>query len=411
MFSNLTRKHLLIMGALVVIPIAVVVIFAAMDEEESGPSKIVIAASMPLDAELGRDMLSGIELALEEAGGKAGDLDVELLVLNSSSDTSPFSNEQEALNAAEVAENDDVVAYIGAAASGQSKEAIPVLNEAGIPQVSPSSTWPGLTKLGFGAGEPGMYYPTGRRTFFRVVPSDDAQGTAGARWAADMGLSKVFLVDDTTVYGSGLAGIFEVAAQDVGLEIVGHEQFTFDGDATTVESFSDLVQTIVAADPDLVFLGGYAEEGGAELIAALFSAAPDIRFMGADGLVQNALIEKNGPELSNGVLATNTVITVAGLETELGRAFNDSYLAAHSDLTIVPPFAATGYEAMRLVLYALETADEPTREGVLDVMSDLGDYNGILGTWHFDSNGDIQPAPISAWQVQDGQWQFLQIIK
>jgi branched-chain amino acid transport system substrate-binding protein len=99
---------------------------------------------------------------------------------------------QEAENARKAINDKSVVAYIGTYNSGAAKISIPLLNQAGLVMVSPANTYPGLTKPGKGeANEPNVYYPSGKRTYARVVPADDLQGAVGAVWAKDLGAKKV----------------------------------------------------------------------------------------------------------------------------------------------------------------------------------------------------------------------------
>jgi len=84
-------------------------------------------------------------------------------------------------------------------------------------QISSSATWPGLTKPGFAQGEPGIFYPTGQRTFFRTTPTDDAQATAAALWARSLGLRTFYVLDDGEAYGAGIANLFSRYAQQIGL--------------------------------------------------------------------------------------------------------------------------------------------------------------------------------------------------
>ncbi|MBW3653627.1 MAG: ABC transporter substrate-binding protein [Actinobacteria bacterium] len=126
-------------------------------------------------------MVQGIELALEQAGGKAGDVNVKYESLDdSTAQAGTWTPEATAQNARRAAQDDNVGAYIGEFNSGASAVSMPILNEAFVPQISPANTAVGLTSDEPGAdrGEPEKYYPTGKRHYVRIVPKDTIQGAA-----------------------------------------------------------------------------------------------------------------------------------------------------------------------------------------------------------------------------------------
>ena len=109
--------------------------------------------------------------------------------------------------------------YLGEFNSGGTKVSIPILNKANIPQISPSNTYVGLTTDDPGSepGEPDKYYPTGKRTYARIVPTDTIQGAALATIMKEDGCASVNIFNDKTTYGAGLAKNVESAAKEVGL--------------------------------------------------------------------------------------------------------------------------------------------------------------------------------------------------
>jgi len=370
------------------------------------PQTVKVVVSLPIGIEVGQDMLNGAQLALDQVDGQAGDVSVELLVFDSSDPQgSPVSPELEREAATQAVADEAVVAYLGAATSDQAKASMPLLNQASIVQISPTATWPGLTKPGYGPGEPGSYYPTGVRHFFRVAPSDEMQGAAGARWASQLGVQTVYIVHEDSAYGNGVAGIFELTAQDVGIEIIASE--SFDTDAASTEELASLAASAVQAQPDMLYYGGGMAPRGSEFVSAARGLDPHLQMMGPDGLVQDQLIDDVGADLVEGIYATN--ITVPADQLASAAAFRVDYKAAFGKEP--PPFAAGTYEAMQALLHAIEHAKKPTREGVLAAMVDLGEFSGILGDWHFDERGDISITVISGMQIQDGDWTFVQVVE
>ncbi len=374
------------------------------DDQDDSPKQVKIAVSAPLALGIGEDVANALQMALDERGGKVGDVEVSLLVLNSSDpEGSPVSTEAEAKIAAQAADDKSVVAYIGPMTTDQAKTSIPILNRAGITTISESATAASLTKAGFGPGEPGIYYPTGKRTFFRVLPPDDVQAEGAAQWISDLGFSSVFVVSDGTGYGNGISGIFEVAAQDVGLGVAGRE--TLDPDALTPADFAPVIAAIEAAQPDIIYYGGGAVPVGVEFLPVLRAAYPDLPLMGPDGLVQEETLAL-GADITEGIYVTNLTVPVDQLPS--ARGFVASYREKYDEDP--DSYVLAAYAAMESALAAIEAADKATRAGVLDALTELESVEGVFGTWSFDVNGDTTFRTLSGWRVEDGAWVFVDII-
>ena len=161
-------------------------------------------------------IVAAIKYAIDEAGGKVDGWTIKYTDQDdSTAEAGAWTQERATALATEAASTNDLVAYIGTFNSGAAKIVIPVLCKAGIAMVSPANTYPGLTKPGKGDGaiEPGVYYPDGcKHNYFRVVPADDLQGDVGAAWAQELGATKVYIVDDTEIYGKGVADVFDASA-------------------------------------------------------------------------------------------------------------------------------------------------------------------------------------------------------
>jgi branched-chain amino acid transport system substrate-binding protein len=395
---------------LLVLPMVFILVLTACGGGEAAkPSSVKIAVSAPEAIEFGGIMKATIEMALADAGGQANGIDIEMLYINSSDpEGNPVSPEKEAEAAALAVADEDVLIYIGPISSDQAKLSIPILNEAGIAQISPTSTWPGLTKPGFGPGEPGIYYPTGQRNFFRMVPSDDIQGVAAANWADGLGYAKVSIVDDGSVFGAGVAGIFEIQAQDIGLEIVTHESYDPYNSEVSQNEYNALAKAALANEPDLVYYGGAMIPGGTQFVSALHTLNPDAIVMGPDGLVQDQLVSDLG-DLANNTLGTTVAVPPTILDNPAAAEFVTKF---ESQFDMPPgPYLANIYESMKLALYALENTETYTREGVLETLSNMDEFNGVLGTWHFSPEGDISITTIGGMEVRDGAWQFVETLK
>ena len=175
----------------------------------SSGSAIDIYSSLPLQgastAQTG-PLVNGIKLALAEAGGKAGKFSVNYQSLDDSTAAAgKWDPGQTAADARKVASDPKAVYYIGEFNSGASEVSIPILNQAGIPMVSPANTYVGLTtKLpGSAAGEPTKYYPSGKRNYLRIVPIDSIQAAADLIAMKNAGCTKIAVANDKEAYGAG----------------------------------------------------------------------------------------------------------------------------------------------------------------------------------------------------------------
>src|SRR4051794_22495935 len=187
------------------IPLGVLIASAAAMPATA--SAATIYSSLPLSgaaAGQARAVNDGARQALQEAGGMAGGQAISFVTLNDASKRAgSWVPELVARNARRVAQDEAALAVIGPFNSGAAAVMIPITNEAGVPVVSPSNTAIGLTRGGVGThpGEPDKYYPTGMRTYFRIMPNDAVQADALATAMRDAGCKRVGAVDDREVYG------------------------------------------------------------------------------------------------------------------------------------------------------------------------------------------------------------------
>src|SRR5260370_10183511 len=150
----------------------------------SGGNQVDIDSGLPMQGASSAQtipLVNGIKLALAQANNKVGQFTVNYQVLDDSTAAAgKWDPGQTEANARKVASDPKAVFYIGEVNSGASEGSIPILNEAGIPQVSPANTYVGPTTNlpGRAPGEPPKYYPTGKPTYLPIVPIDSIQAAA-----------------------------------------------------------------------------------------------------------------------------------------------------------------------------------------------------------------------------------------
>jgi branched-chain amino acid transport system substrate-binding protein len=367
-------------------------------------TNVEVYTSLPMQLTTGRAISNGIRLAFEEHQYQAGDANVQLVMNDDGDATGAWSTDLEKANAEKAVADPRAIAYIGTFNSGAAKVSVPILNEGGMLEISPGNTWPGLTKPGFLPGEPGVFYPTGVRNYFRVCTTDDNQGPAGALWAKELGFKSVYVIDDSDVYGTGIADLFTDEADTLGLTIDGRAHLlktSPDFEASTTA----LVADILKKKPDLVYYGGITPNGGPELLSMLRAAGAKEAFMGPDGILEQDFIDRAGAANADGVYATTIGVPPAEMDNDAAKAFNDAYTKRFGEAPDV--FSAFGYEAANVTLQAISKAPQKTRALVLQEMRTMQSWSGVLGTWSFDENGDTNAILLSGNRVIDGHFTFV----
>ena len=371
-------------------------IFLGCAEQEQETIKIVTSAPMRV-INHGQDIVKGVELALEEADYTVSDFKIELVVEDDGDENGQWQESLEKEIAERAVADQDVMVYIATLNSGAAKVSIPITNKGGLVQISPANTWPGLTKLGFLPGEPGIFYPTGIRTYFRVCTTDNQQGPASAVWVKELGFKNIFIYDDGEAYGKGIADLFKEKAVEIGLNVVG--QKTVD---RTAEDLIQELNQIKDSNIDLVYFGGMSSHGAIPLVKGIKELGMEAKFMGPDGVMDQAFIDGGGGA------AEGAFLTMVGVPpSELGGKGEEFYNNYLNRFGLEPrTFSGMGYEAAKVALLAIERAGVKDRTMILGEVSKIKNYEGIFGTWSFDRNGDTTLILISGNKVVDGSFVF-----
>lgn len=349
---------------------------------------------------------NGIRMAVDEVGGKAGNFKI---VYEDWDDASPERGQWdpavEAANADRAIADADVMAYIGTYNSGAAKIAMPKLNQAGIVMVSPANTWPGLTKPGIGEpNEPMVYRPTGKVTYFRVVPADDIQGVVAAEWTKELGGKKVFILHDKELYGKGIAMIYQKTAKAGGLDVAG-----FEGIDPKASNYKSLVTKIRQTGADTVFFGGTTQTNGGQIAKDLRTGGlKDVRFIVPDACYEKAFIDGAGVENVN----DKTYVTFGGVPPEKLTGKGADFYARYKQKYNAEPegYAVYGYECAKVIIDAIARAGKKDRGAILAAVAATKDFDGALGKWSFDANGDTTIRTMSGNTIQNGKFTFVKLL-
>jgi YVTN family beta-propeller protein len=315
---------------------------------------------------------------------------------HSTAQTGLFDERKCAANTKAYAANPDVIGVVGPYNSGCAYAEIPIASRAGLPIVSPTNSDVGLTRLAFGAprGALRALYPTGRRTYVRLMSPDDAQAAADALLVRRLGARRIFVLGDGG-YGAPFAAYFTRAASRLGLRVVGNARWN-----PQKPGFRKVAARARQSGTQAVFLCGLIDTSAGEVLAALRRALPpSVPVIGCDGLLPVSLLFERA-----GAAARGTYVSIDGLVNErlepAGRTFlrdfGSTQPGARVDIAAV--YAA---QAAELLLDAVARSDG-TRASVSSELFKARVHDGFLGSFAIGADGDPIPAPVTIVRLEHG---------
>ena len=366
---------------------------AASAAAPAAPSEIVVkighvGPTSGAIAHLGKDNEMGARMAIDDLNAKGvtiggSKVKFELLAEDDAADPKQGTAVAQKLVDAHV---QGVVGHLN---SGTTIPASQIYNQAGIPQISPSSTNPKYTRQGF-------------NTAFRVVADDvHLGGTLGRYAVTDLKGKTIAVIDDRTAYGQGLADEFDKAAKAAGGNML-ERQFTTD----KATDFTAILTAIKGKKPDIVFFGGMDAVGG-PMLRQMKQLGIKAHFMGGDGICTGEL-----PKLAAGAMADGQVVCAeaGGVEGEYKvgmEQFREKFKAKFgTDVQLYAPYV---YDAVNVLVGAMERAGsaEPAK-----YLPEVGktDYKGVTGTIAFDEKGDIKNGALTLSTYKDGKREQIAVV-
>jgi len=351
---------------------------------QSGDELIVrIGVGAPLTgpaSNFGKGVENGARIAIDEANaagimieGKKAKF--ELLVEDDQADP------RTATLVAQKLVDANVSGVIGHVTSGCTIPASKIYSDAGIPEISPSSTAVPYTAQGY-------------KTTFRLIANDAQQGNVLGDYAAKLG-KKVAVVDDRTAYGEGVADYFVNAAKAAGVTVV-ERQYTTD----KAVDFMAILTSIKSRSPDVLFYGGMDSQGG-PMAKQIRNLGLKVTLMGADGLDTAEFLKLAGAD-ADGTIASSPGLPVDKMPG--GTEFNEKYIAKYGTTQLYAPYA---YDSVKVMIAAMENAGSSEPAKYLPVLASIH-YSGVTGPISFDAKGDLNNAAVTVLVVKDGKWEVLQ---
>lgn len=377
MLFNFGRAVLLLMFVLLVGT-------ASAQEADVPDQPVKLAVLAPITgaaAHIGEEQVQWVRLAISDFNEATG-WNVELVEVDTQIDPAVGL-----LAAESVIADEDVLGVVGPAGSQVVQATQPLFAEAGLVHVSSSATSPALTQEGF-------------ETFFRVVPHDDVQGPTDATFLREeLGIERLFLIDDQTAYAVNINEQVTEVFTDLGGEVVGSASISQDD-----QDFSALVTRIAALDAEAIFFAGQVASQGALLANQLQEQGVEVTLFGTDGFFFPTEFIEEADGATEGAYVSVFAPDIRSLESSseiverYTERFDDNFGS----------FGPPTYAAAMVVLEAMQRAYENgdlSRETVLaEVAATDQELTVLGGPLRFDENGDVEGAAFYIFQVQDGQF-------
>lgn len=380
--------HALVAAALAVGP--------AANPAVAADKVIKLGITAPLtgaDAEDAILIKNGAMLAIEEANAKGGvaGYKIETVIYDSGTATAgQYDPAQAATNTKKLVADPAVVANIGPQMSGEGKAMAPILSEADLATITPTSTNPDITNPAMAA----QFKPKGRAIYFRTVTTDAFQGPNMANYVHQvLKVKSVFVLDDSGAYGVGLADAFQKQAEKIGIKVLGRDQLN-----PKEADYATILTKIKALKPDLLYYGGVAQ-AGVKLAKQAYDIIPNMLKAGGDGVQGASFLKAAGFPAAQNWYCTNAsphMLEDPAMKEWIGR-YQARFKGNPND------YAITSYDGALVVLDAIrrvaESGKEMNRSNVRDAMQ-ATKLKTLQGEIAFDDNGDMLSKVVSVFQYR-----------
>jgi len=344
---------------------------------------VVIGSAAPMSgpqAVFGQDNTNGVRMAINDLnkqnimiGGKK-----VIWKIDAQDDQ---ADPKQATSVAQKFVDEKVNGVVGHLNSGCTFPASRIYNNAGIPNITPSSTDPKIAEQGF-------------KTFFRIIANDNALGAGLANYAKkELKAKTVAVIDDRTAYGQGVADVFAATAKKDGLKVLDRE---YTNDKAT--DFSAILTKIKSTNPDVIFYGGMYTQAG-PLARQLKQLGIKATLMGGDGICAPDLAKLGGDAVNGTVCAEGGSPLSQMPGGEAWKKRYDAEFGAKA-FQIYSPYS---YDATMVLAKAMEKAKSTDPKKYLSYIQNI-DYNGVTkNKIHFMANGNLADPSITISKFEGGE--------
>ena len=374
--------------------VAVVAALAGGTASIAQQNSVKIGVMLPLtgaDAEDATLIKNGFMMAIDQQNAKGGvaGLKIAPVIYDSGTATAgQYDPAQAATNTKKLVADPGVVVSLGPEMSGEGKAMTPILSEADMATITPSSTNPDITDPKFA----GQFRPKGKAIYFRTVTTDAFQGPNMANfYAQTLKVKSVYVIDDSGAYGVGIADAFQKRAEAIGIKVMGRDQVNpKEADYTTI------LTKVKQLKPDALYYGGVGQ-AGVKLAKQANDILPNMIKGGGDGIQGATFLKGVGFPGVEGWYSTNAgphVVEDPKLASFV-KEYNERYKAQPSDYSI------TAYNAAQVAIDAIkrvvESKKELNRSNVRDAVQ-ATNLPTLQGTVTFDEHGDIKDRTVSVFK-------------
>jgi len=372
-----------------------------------------VASDLPTsggDASIGGGTEKGVQLAISEARNShlLGNCDIAYLPRDDASVArGKHDPAQGAANIRELAGNKEVVGVVGPFNSGVAVAELPLSNLAGLAQISPSNTDPGLT---IPRSDPDIdtpsLQPSHTITYYRVISNDVVQAQVMAEFAfRTQHITKVYVLDDQDTYGKDLANYFVQFYTALGGAVA--QRTGLPGDT---RDFHAVLTQAKGLGVGGVFFGGTASNGSGLIKKQIGEVGLDATFLSGDGSVDPQYFIDAGAGADDGKAYASSAPDATNLDS--ARTFNDNYKSTFNQDPVA--YSAYGYDCMNILLDAIKQVlistggtrpTNPTafRAAVARQIA-RADWNGAIGRTRFDARGDTLNKSFTIYHATGGTW-------
>lgn len=284
--------------------------------------------------------------------------------------------------------------------------ALPILNQAGVLLISPSATAVGLTTGGAGAGPgaPFQYYPSGTRSFVRMVPRDSLQGALIPDVARRHGCKSLAVIDDGSIYGAGLAAIVESEAPVRGVAV------SYKG--TLDPRASNYVDSVYRARGACILYAGEPKDAAVRVVTDVARHNKSALVIAPDALASPAFVDPLHGGISAALARRTFLIGTVGAESSYPRFGQWLWRnLVHRGENLVGTGVIPAYAAVELAVACQQRTGlvngRPYKAGILGCALGHNHYSSALGEYRALLRGDTTVHSYSQLGVKTGRLVWL----